>query len=74
MQAGESLFSKDPNETEPIVTDVDKVVKTLYSLTILMDARYDFLKQAGVKNIVEYNKKYLSGMLILRKDMNLCLM
>ena len=56
-------LAKIPNETEPIVTDVDKVVKTLYSLTILMDARYDFLKQAGVKNIVEYNKKYLSGML-----------
>lgn len=56
-------LAKIPNETEPIVTDVEKVVKTLYSLTILMDARYDFLKQAGVKNIVEYNKKYLAGML-----------
>lgn len=56
-------LAKIPNETEPIVTDVDKVVKTLYSLTMLMDARYDFLKQAGVKNIVEYNKKYLAGML-----------
>ncbi len=56
-------LAKIPNETEPIVTDVDKVVKTLYSLTMLMDTRYDFLKQAGVKNIVEYNKKYLAGML-----------
>jgi S-DNA-T family DNA segregation ATPase FtsK/SpoIIIE len=56
-------LAKIPNETEPIVTEVEKVVKTLYSLTMLMDARYDFLKQAGVKNIVEYNKKYLAGML-----------
>jgi len=53
------FLAKLPDETEAIITDVTKVVKTLTSLTKLMDWRYDLLKEAGVKNIVEYNQKYL---------------
>lgn len=53
------FLAKLPDEVEPIVTDVSKVVKTLTSVTKLMDWRYDLLKDAGVKNIVEYNQKYL---------------
>ncbi|MCX7697711.1 MAG: DNA translocase FtsK [Bacteroidales bacterium] len=53
------FLAKLPDEVEPIITDVSKVVKTLTSVTKLMDWRYDLLKEGGVKNIVEYNQKYL---------------
>lgn len=45
---------------EPIITDVDKVVKTLKSLCQEMDDRYGLLKRAHEKNILEYNKKFKS--------------
>jgi S-DNA-T family DNA segregation ATPase FtsK/SpoIIIE len=49
-----------PDEEEAIVTDVTKVVQTLYSLTIEMDERYNLLKKAQVRNINEYNKKFVA--------------
>lgn len=49
-----------PDEEEAIVTDVSKVVQTLYSLTVEMDERYNLLKSAEVRNINEYNKKFIS--------------
>ena len=45
-------------EDECIITDVQKVVKTLNSLCQLMDTRYDLLKMAGCRNIKEYNAKF----------------
>jgi len=45
-------------EEDCIITDVQKVVKTLNSLCVLMDSRYDLLKKAGVRNIKEYNQKF----------------
>lgn len=54
------MAALDENEDEPIITDVQKVVKTLKGLCVLMDKRYDMLKLAGARNIKEYNKKYLS--------------
>ena len=45
-------------EEECIITDVQKVVKTLNSLCVLMDSRYDLLKKAHVRNIKEYNEKF----------------
>ena len=45
-------------EEDCIITDVQKVVKTLNSLCVLMDTRYDMLKKAGVRNIKEYNEKF----------------
>ena len=48
-----------PGEDEPIVTETDKVVGTLLSLTIEMDQRYDLLKKAHVRNIKEYNTKFV---------------
>ena len=53
------------NEEEPIITDVTKVVRTLNSLCKLMDTRYDLLKLAGVRNIKEYNEKYVNHQLNL---------
>ena len=47
------------NEDEPIITDVQKVVRTLNSLCKLMDHRYDLLKRAQVKKIDEYNDKFV---------------
>ncbi len=48
------------NEDEPIITDVQKVVRTLNSLCKLMDHRYDLLKRAQVKKIDEYNEKFIN--------------
>lgn len=52
------FLAKLPNEEEPIITDVKKVVNTLNSLCIEMDDRYDLLKKAMVRNIKEYNDKF----------------
>ena len=49
-----------PDGDEAIITDTKKVVNTLRSLCIEMDARYDLLKAADVRQIKEYNKKFLS--------------
>ncbi len=47
------------DEDEAIITDVQKVVNTLNSLTIEMDSRYDLLKKAHARNIKEYNHKFV---------------
>lgn len=47
-----------PNSEEPIITDTKKVVNTLNSLCIEMDLRYDLLKDAGARNLKEYNNKF----------------
>lgn len=47
-----------PDADECIITDTKKVVNTLNSLTIEMDTRYNLLKDAGVRNIKEYNQKF----------------
>ena len=57
------MAAVDENVDEPIITDVQKVVKTLKGLCVLMDERYDMLKTAGARNLKEYNQKYLSHQL-----------
>ncbi len=54
------FLAKLPNEEEAIITDTKKVVNTLNSLCIEMDQRYDLLKDAQVRNIKEYNAKFIS--------------
>jgi len=54
------FLAKLPDSDDAIITDTQKVVFTLRSLTIEMDARYDLLKLAHVRNIKEYNEKFLS--------------
>lgn len=49
-----------PDQVEPIVTETAKVVQTLNSLIIEMEARYDLLKRAEVRNIAEYNDKFVA--------------
>lgn len=53
------FLAKLPDEEEAIITDVSKVVQTLNSLTKEMDERYDLLKKAHVRNIAEYNEKFI---------------
>ncbi len=45
---------------EPIITDVTKVIQTLKSLCSEMDTRYDLLRRARARNIIEYNAKFKS--------------
>ncbi|MDW8205815.1 MAG: DNA translocase FtsK [Cytophagales bacterium] len=52
-----------PNSEEPIITDTRKVIHTLNSLCIEMDVRYNLLKEAGCRNIKEYNHKFTHRML-----------
>ncbi|NLP57976.1 DNA translocase FtsK [Lutibacter sp. B1] len=51
-------LAKLPDTDEAIITDTTKVINTLNSLCIEMDARYDLLKTAMVRNIKEYNVKF----------------
>lgn len=53
-------LAKLPDSEEAIITDTRKVVRTLNSLTIEMDNRYELLKDAQVRNIKEYNEKFRS--------------
>ncbi len=48
-----------PNAEEAIITDTKKVINTLNSLCIEMDQRYDLLKDASVRNVKEYNTKFI---------------
>jgi S-DNA-T family DNA segregation ATPase FtsK/SpoIIIE len=53
-------LAKLPDTEDAIITDTTKVINTLNSLCIEMDARYDLLKDAMVRNIKEYNTKFKS--------------
>ena len=54
------FLAKLPGEEEPIITDTSKVVNTLNSLCVEMDERYELLKAAQVRNIKEYNNKFVA--------------
>lgn len=53
------FLAKIPGDQDAIITDTKLVVNTLNSLCALMDTRYDLLKDAGVRNLKEYNAKFL---------------
>lgn len=52
------FLAKLPDSEEAIITDTRKVVRTLNSLSIEMDNRYELLKDAQVRNLKEYNVKF----------------
>ena len=54
------FLAKLPDGEDAIITDVTKVVQTLKSLCVEMDTRYDLLKTAGVRNLREYNEKFIN--------------
>ncbi|MDE5609560.1 MAG: DNA translocase FtsK, partial [Bacteroidales bacterium] len=53
-------LAKLPDTDEAVITDTRKVVRTLKSLCIEMDERYDLLKDAAAKNLKEYNAKFVA--------------
>ncbi|TMI85672.1 MAG: DNA translocase FtsK [Bacteroidetes bacterium] len=53
------FLAKLPGEEDAIITDTKKVINTLNALCIEMDNRYDLLKEAGARNIREYNEKFI---------------
>lgn len=57
-------LAKLPDSAESIITDTKKVINTLNSLCIEMDQRYDLLKDAAVRNLKEYNAKFISRKLL----------
>jgi len=54
------FLAKLPGEEDAIITDTKKVIHTLNALCTLMDIRYDLLKEAGTRNIKEYNQKFVA--------------
>ncbi len=54
------FLAKLPNEAEPIITDTKKAIYTLKALCDEMDNRYELLKEAGARNIKEYNEKIVN--------------
>ena len=61
------FLAKLEGEDEPIITDVNKVVRTLKSLCVEMDNRYRLLQMASVRSVKEYNEKYLNKELLPTK-------
>lgn len=57
------FLAKLPGEEDTIITDPAKVVPTLSSLCIEMDNRYALLKDAYVRNLEDYNQKFVDGLL-----------
>ena len=57
------FLAKVPGDGDSIITDVTKVIQTLNSLCQEMDTRYDLLKKARVRNIKEYNAKFIARQL-----------
>ena len=54
------FLAKIPGDADAIITDTKLVVNTLNSLCVEMDNRYDLLKDAQVRNLKEYNAKFIS--------------
>lgn len=54
------FLAKLPGSEEAIITDTKKVIYTLNSLCIEMDNRYNLLKDAGARNLKEYNAKFVA--------------
>ncbi len=53
-------LAKLPGEEDAIITDTQKVIKTLYSLCIEMDNRLELFKTAQTRNLKEYNEKFIT--------------
>jgi len=49
----------DTDPEQIVITDCDKVVNTLNSLVIEMENRYKLLMDAGVRNLEDYNDKFV---------------
>jgi S-DNA-T family DNA segregation ATPase FtsK/SpoIIIE len=54
------FLAKLPDESDAIITNLSQVSNTLHSLSMEMDQRYDLLREAQVRNLKEYNEKFVS--------------
>ena len=55
------FLAKVPDDNaDPIITDTSKVIRTLQSLCVEMDARYELLMAANERNIKDYNRKFIA--------------
>ena len=61
------FIAKLEGEDESVITDVNKVVRTLKSLCVEMDNRYKLLQMASVRSVKEYNEKFLNKELLPTK-------
>ena len=61
------FLAKLDSDDDPIITDVNKVVRTLKSLCVEMDNRYRLLQMASVRSVKEYNEKFLNKELLPTK-------
>ena len=61
------FLAKLEGENEPVITDVNRVVRTLKSLCVEMDNRYKLLQMASVRSVKEYNEKFLNKELLPTK-------
>lgn len=61
------FLAKLEGENEPIITDVNRVVRTLKSLCVEMDNRYKLLQLASVRSVKEYNEKFINKELLPTK-------
>lgn len=61
------FLAKLPHSEEAIITDTTKVIHTLKSLCIEMDDRLNLFNQAMVRNIKEYNAKFVARKLNPKK-------
>ena len=61
------FLAQMPDQEEPIITEVSEAVKVLKSLCVEMDQRYELLKSARVRNLKEYNQKFIKRTLNPRK-------
>lgn len=54
------FLAKLPDTEDAIITDTKDVIYALNSLSVEMDTRYNLLKKAMVRNIKEYNDKFIN--------------
>jgi S-DNA-T family DNA segregation ATPase FtsK/SpoIIIE len=54
------FLAKLPDAEEPIITDIRQVVRTLHSLISEMEDRYNLMRSAKVRDIREYNTKFIT--------------
>lgn len=63
-------LAKLPDQENPIITDVTKTVDILKSLCAEMEDRYALVEDAGVRNIKEYNEKFIHRQLNPKKHIS----
>lgn len=57
-------LAKLPDDPQPVVTDMNKVISVLSSLCVEMENRYTLCEMANTRNIEEYNAKWADHKLL----------